>query len=53
MQEIGRKQDEGVRKISKEIADICEQYGKSKGYDAIIDIRATLYTPTSLELTDD
>lgn len=53
MQEIGKKQDEGIRKISDEITAICEQYGKNKGYDTIIDIRATLYAPKDADLTED
>ncbi|NQT22842.1 MAG: OmpH family outer membrane protein [Candidatus Omnitrophica bacterium] len=50
--EIGRKYDEGIRDISKEISTICENYGKNKGYDAIIDTRATIYIPPSLDITD-
>jgi len=50
--EIGRKYDESIRGISKEIADVCEKYGKDNGYDAIIDTRATLYVPDSLDITD-
>jgi len=52
MQEIGRKQDEGIRKITEEISAICEQYGKNNGYDAIIDIRATLFAPKGQDLTE-
>ncbi|MDD5438806.1 MAG: OmpH family outer membrane protein [Candidatus Omnitrophica bacterium] len=52
MQSIGKKQDEGIRQITKEIADICEQFGKGKGYDAILDIRASLYTPAGMDVTD-
>jgi len=51
--EIGRKYDEGIRDISKEISTICEKYGKDNGYDAIIDTRATIYVPQSLDVTDD
>ena len=53
MQEIGRKQDEGIRKISDEIAAVCSKYGKSKGYDTIIDLRATLYAPSDQDITAD
>ena len=53
MQEIGRKQDEGIRKISDEITAVCEKYGKSKGYDTIIDLRATLYAPSGQDITAD
>lgn len=52
-QDIGRKYDEGIRDISKEISDVCEKYGKNKGYDAILDARATLYAPESLDITDE
>lgn len=52
-QEIGRKYDEGIRDISKEISEVCEKYGKNKGYDAIIDKRATLYAPESMDITED
>ena len=52
-QEIGRKYDEGIRDISKEISDVCEKYGKDKGYDAILDARAALYVPGSLDMTDE
>ncbi len=52
-QEIGRKYDEGIRSISKEISEVCEKYGKNKGYDAILDARATLYTLESLDITDE
>lgn len=52
-QEIGRKYDEGIRSISKEISEVCERYGKNKGYDAILDARASLYVPESLDITDD
>ena len=44
---------ESIRGISKEISDVCEKYGKDKGYDAILDARATLYTPESLDITDE
>ncbi len=51
--EIGRKYDDGIRDISKKIADVCERYGKNNGYSAILDTRATLYVPSSLDVTDE
>lgn len=51
--EIGRKYDEGIREISKEIASVCEKYGKDNGYDVIIDSRATVYVPNTLDVTID
>ena len=53
MQELSRKQDEGVRAITAEIADVAAKFGKEKGYDVIIDIRATLYAPEGEDVTDD
>lgn len=53
MQEIGRKQDEGIRKITEEITKVCEQFGKDKGFDVIIDVRATLYAPQGSDLTEE
>jgi len=53
VQEMTRKQDDGLRKISEEITSICQRFGKAKGYDVIIDLRATLYPPDNMDLTDD
>ncbi len=52
MQEISKKQDEGIRQITKEITDVCSKYGKANGYDVIIDVRATLYAPEAMDVTE-
>ena len=51
--EVSQKYDEGIRVISEEINKACEQYGKNKKYDCILDVRASLYVQNSLDVTDD
>jgi len=51
--EISKKYDDGIREISEEIAEISKKYGKANKYDAIIDSRATIYFPDSLDVTDE
>jgi len=52
MQDLGQRQDDGIREISEKVSAVCKKYGEDNGYDAIIDLRATVYVPAALDITD-
>ncbi|MEA3328827.1 MAG: OmpH family outer membrane protein [Candidatus Omnitrophota bacterium] len=50
--ELTSKRSEMVREILKDIDDTINEYGKSKGYDLILNERVLLYRNKVLDLTD-
>ena len=50
--ELASKRSEMVREILKDIDDVINKYGKSKGYDLILNERVLLYHSEVLDLTD-
>jgi len=51
--ELRRERDDKVKEIFKEMNDVIMQYGKSKGYDLILDDRVLLYSSNSVDITND
>lgn len=52
-QEVLKKRDELLQKFMKLVQDSLESYGKSKGYQIIIDKQAVLYGKPELDKTDE
>ncbi|MDD4203140.1 MAG: OmpH family outer membrane protein [Candidatus Omnitrophica bacterium] len=53
MQELGKKRDDGMMEITKEIDLVCKEYGKKNGYFTILDKAAALYSPDTADITQD
>ncbi|MEA3560244.1 MAG: OmpH family outer membrane protein, partial [Candidatus Omnitrophota bacterium] len=50
--ELGSKRSEMVREILGDIDKVINEYGKSQGYDLILNERVLLYRKEGLDLTD-
>ncbi len=52
-EELGRKRDDAVKEILKDIDGVMSNYGAQKGYDLIFNERALLYRSDKLDVTAD
>lgn len=52
-EELGKKRDDAVREILKDIDGVMNDYGTKKGYDLIFNERALLYRNEKYDVTND
>jgi outer membrane protein len=50
---LGKKRDEKLREISKDIKEVVSEYGQSRNYEMIFDSLLVHYKQDSFDVTDD